>query len=121
MLFEYQRLLSEAWYANQLFWTLNLLAVIVTIAVLRKEIINSVFMLCTASFNFAVNSTLVVLMFKTERRTLYNRRLNIEEEYLMSNMNASLVFESTPRNAQQVCLTAKFQEKAITQNSKTFF
>ena len=121
MLFEYQRLLSEAWYANQLFWVLNLIAVCVTIGVLRKEIVNSVFMLCTATFNFAVNTTLVVLMLKTERRTLYNRRLNIEEEYLMSNMNASIVFDATPRNSQQATLSAKFQEKAITQNKQTFF
>jgi hypothetical protein len=83
MVFEYQRLLSEAWYANQLFWTLNLMAVIATIVTLRQEILSSVFMICTASINVAMNTLCVVLMLKTERRTIYNRRLNVEEEYLL--------------------------------------
>jgi hypothetical protein len=38
MIYEYRRLLSEAWYCNQLFWTLNLIAEAITGYFLRAEL-----------------------------------------------------------------------------------
>lgn len=90
MTFEYERLLSEAWYANQLFWALNLVAEFATVVVLRTDILGSIFMMFTASFNVAVNFALVVMMLSTKRRTADNLRLNLEGEYLLANAIADM-------------------------------
>jgi hypothetical protein len=75
---EYVRLLSEAFYASQLFWYLNLAAEIITMVLLRKDILNSWFMMTTALFNLSINLTLIILMLNTKKRSKYNKRLNIE-------------------------------------------
>lgn len=61
------------------------MAEFITVIVLRDEIVSSGFMLATACFNLVVNFTLVILMLNTKHRDLYNRRLNLEEEYLLAN------------------------------------
>ena len=94
MIYEYRRLLSEALYANQLFWILNLIAELVTIGILRKEIYNSIFMMCTASVNLIVNLSLLIMMFKTEKRTVRNRRPNIEDIYLKNNYPEQYLIQS---------------------------
>jgi hypothetical protein len=37
MMFEYKRLLSEAWYSNQLFWVMNLTLEVLTVATLIND------------------------------------------------------------------------------------
>lgn len=41
--------------------------------------------MCTASVNLIVNLSLLIMMFKTEKRTVRNRRPNIEDIYLKNN------------------------------------
>ncbi len=69
MIFEYHRLLSESWYANQLFWILNLVAEAVTFYLLRVDLLASPFMITTVCINLGVNGSLVVMMFFTTKRT----------------------------------------------------
>lgn len=88
LLQEYERGLSEAVYACQLFWSLNLTVEFVICILLYDDILSSGFMLATAIFNVSVNFTLVILMLNTKKRTLYNRRLNVHEEYLLANETA---------------------------------
>lgn len=84
-MFEYDRLLSEAWYANGLFWILNMAAEFVTIVILRQDVLHSVFMLVTALFNLTVNFVLIIMMLNTKKRTRTNPRLNVEDEYFLAN------------------------------------
>ena len=70
MTFEYQRLLSEAWYSNQMFWLLNLIFEVIGFAIQIRYYAIAVYMLVISSINILANLTLVVLMFKTEKRTL---------------------------------------------------
>ena len=74
MIFEYRRLLSEAWYSHQLYWVLNLTIECVSVLLLIESYVKSPLMLSIACINIFANLCLVVLMFKTERRTLQNRR-----------------------------------------------
>lgn len=64
---------------------MNLVAEFVTIVILREVILNSVFMLVTALFNVTVNFVLVIMMLNTKKRTRNNPRLNVEDEYFLSN------------------------------------
>lgn len=84
-MFEYDRLLSEAWYANGLFWILNMAAELVIIGILRQDVLHSVFMLVTALFNVTVNAVLIIMMLNTKKRTITNPRLNVEDEYFLAN------------------------------------
>ena len=86
MVFEYRRRLSEEWYANQLFWSLNLLFETITVIVLRKDYMEDPFMFSLAGFNMLGNFLLVILMFRTERRTITNMRPETSE-----NINAVLL------------------------------
>jgi len=81
MVFEYKRSLSEAWYSNQMFWSLNLLFQIVTVGVCHEFYTNNPFMITSCSFNIALNLMLVVLMLRTERRTVRNKRPHVDQEY----------------------------------------
>jgi len=74
MMFEYKRLLSEAWYSNQLFWVMNLTLEILTVAILLDDYTRAPTMMGMACLNISGNLILVILMLKTERRTLQNRR-----------------------------------------------
>ena len=73
-MFEYRRLLSEAWYSHQLYWTLNLITECIAIGLFSEEYLYSPYMLAVAVINVVANLALVVLMCKTEKRTLQNRR-----------------------------------------------
>lgn len=74
MTYEYQRRLSEEWYANQLFWCLNFVFEVVTFLVLVKDYLHDTVMMTLSIINMAGNLILIILMVKTERRTLGNPR-----------------------------------------------
>ena len=74
MIFEYRRRRSEEWYANQLYWCLNLIFEIVTVMILISDYLKAPMMLVTAIINVLGNLLLVILMFKTEKRTADNPR-----------------------------------------------
>lgn len=75
MVFEYQRRLSEEWYANQLFWCTNLLFSIISLLVLGStETYSDKLILAVAIIEIIGNALLVILMLKTERRTVLNMR-----------------------------------------------
>ena len=61
-----------------------------TVIVLKNEVLSSGFMLTTATLNILMNFTLVILMLNTKKRTLYNRRMNLEDEYLLANETAKI-------------------------------
>jgi hypothetical protein len=75
------------------------------------------FMLTTAFCFIGVNLALVILIFMSEKRTVQNMRLTLEEEMLL--------YGSTPKLDQRrhvgCILEVKFQEKAIWLNNKNFF
>jgi len=118
IVFEYDRLLSEAWYANGLFWILNMAAEFVTIVILRQDILHSVFMLVTALFNLTVNFVLIIMMLNTKRRTRTNPRLNVEDEYFLANYQYEQ--RSSPKQ-KDYNIRVRFQEKALTLDYKTYF
>jgi hypothetical protein len=74
MLAEYKRSLKEAWFANKLFWFLNLAIEITILALLHEEYANDWFMIITASFNLLINLTLLLLACKTDVRIKRNRK-----------------------------------------------
>jgi hypothetical protein len=82
IVFEYKRLHSEAWYANKLFWVLNLIVIALTVGLLWNEYMENQFMLYSAVSNFIVNAILVGFMFNTEKRTAFNKRPTFEEHLL---------------------------------------
>ena len=65
IIFEYNRLHSEAWYANKMFWVLNLIVIILTVGFLWSDFRRNYYMLFSAVANFVVNTILVVFMFNT--------------------------------------------------------
>ena len=74
MVFEYRRRRSEEWYANQMYWFLNLSFEVVTVMILIKDYVRAPMMLVCAALNILGNLLLVILMFKTEKRTANNPR-----------------------------------------------
>ena len=74
MVFEYRRRRSEEWYANQMYWFLNLSFEVVTVMILIKDYLRAPMMLVCAALNILGNLLLVILMFKTEKRTANNPR-----------------------------------------------
>lgn len=72
MIVEYKRRLSEAWYANQFFWVANLSLSILNLIILYKDF--STLTILFTSFNIFANLVLVILMARTKKRTLQNRR-----------------------------------------------
>ena len=82
IVFEYKRLHSEAWYANKLFWVLNLIVIALTVGLLRKDYFENSYMLYSAVANFVVNLILVGFMFNTQKRTAFNKRPTFEEHLL---------------------------------------
>lgn len=65
IVFEYNRLHSEAWYANKLFWVLNLIVITLTTGLLWVDYVENYYMLYTAVANFVVNLILVGFMINT--------------------------------------------------------
>ena len=74
MVFEYRRRRSEEWYANQMYWFLNLVFEVVTVLIIFKDYLHAPTMLVCAALNIMGNLLLVILMFKTEKRTANNPR-----------------------------------------------
>ena len=65
IVFEYKRLHSEAWYANKMFWVLNLIVIAITVGLLWKDYVENTYILYSAVANFVVNLILVGFMFNT--------------------------------------------------------
>ena len=82
IVFEYKRLHSEAWYANKLFWVLNLIVIALTVGFLWRDYVENLYMLYSAVANFVVNLILVGFMFNTQKRTAFNKRPTFEEHLL---------------------------------------
>lgn len=92
MVYEYRRRLSEEWYANQLFWCLNFLIEVITFLVLVKQYAKDPTMMGLSIVNMAGNLVLIILMVKTEKRTLMNRRPEVNDNLdglLQSNEQAN--------------------------------
>jgi len=84
MVFEYNRRLSEEWYANQLYWCLNFIFEVITFLVLvTGAFAQDPTMMILSIFNMCGNLMLIVLMAKTERRTLENRRPEANDQINM--------------------------------------
>lgn len=82
IVFEYKRLHSEAWYANKMFWVLNLIVITLTVGLLWRDYVENPYMLYSAVANFVVNLVLVGFMFNTQKRTAFNKRPTFEEHLL---------------------------------------
>lgn len=124
MIYEYQRLLSEAWYANQLFWALTLLIELVDFFVLMDDYLSSPLMLVGMFCNLIGLTCLVVMMFFTEKRTLLNMRPQVgtEEVLLPEEGQRSLSKTSSMASNQNgPFIFVRFQEKCITAKGKNFF
>lgn len=115
MIFEYQRLLSEAWYANQLFWSLNLLLEVIDFAVLFDNYVSSPVMLVGVMIYMIALTTLVVLMFCTETRTLQNMRPQVENEEILlhSDQRSMSKTSSIVSGSSGPFIFVRFQEKCI--------
>mmetsp|Transcript_37198 Transcript_37198/g.45435 ORF Transcript_37198/g.45435 Transcript_37198/m.45435 type:complete len:160 (-) Transcript_37198:1967-2446(-) len=112
MVYEYQRRLSEEWYANQLFWCLNFVFEVITFLVLVSDYLQDAVMMTLSIINMAGNLVLIILMVKTERRTLDmprpepNDNLNIllsNEQY--NRRRSALLAEGT------AYISVRFQDK----------
>ena len=113
MLFEYRRRLSEEWYANLLFWCLNFLIEVITFLVLIKAYTKSGIMMTLAVFNMLGNLALIVLMVRTEKRTMENRRPEVSDNLnvlLMSNEQQS---RRRSMDIQGPFISVKFYDKVI--------
>ena len=73
LVFEYQRLMTEAWYSTKLFWVLNILCQIVTIMVLSGIYFNDTFMLFQGIIGLIFNTSIIVLSFVDDRQTKHNQ------------------------------------------------
>mmetsp|Transcript_34813 Transcript_34813/g.45820 ORF Transcript_34813/g.45820 Transcript_34813/m.45820 type:complete len:160 (+) Transcript_34813:469-948(+) len=112
MVYEYQRRLSEEWYANQLFWCLNFVFEVITFLVLVSDYLQDAVMMTLSIINMAGNLVLIILMVKTERRTLDmprpepNDNLNILLSNEQNNRRRSaLLAEGT------AYISVRFQDK----------
>lgn len=112
MVFEYNRRLSEEWYANQLYWCLNFIFEVVTFIVLISAFSRDPTMMILSIFDMSGNLMLIILMVKTERRTLENRRPE-------ANDQISVLLDSGGAPRRRIALTdgpfinAKFYDKVI--------
>lgn len=64
-----------------------------------------------------MNFTLVILMLNTKKRTMYSRRMNLEDEYLLANQTAAI---RSPMNStrNRLKLKIRFQAKILFANNK---
>lgn len=96
---------------------LNFAAEFITVVVLKKDVLNSAFMMTTATFNMLANFTLVILMLNTKKRTMYSRRMNLEDEYLLANETAAIRSPmASARN--RLKLKIRFQAKIKFENNQ---
>ena len=74
-------------------------------------------MMTTATFNMLANFTLVILMLNTKKRTMYSRRMNLEDEYLLANETAAIRSPmASARN--RLKLKIRFQAKIKFENNQ---
>ena len=122
MVFEYKRSLSEAWYSNQMFWCLNLLFQVVTVSVCYNFYTNNGFMIESCSLNILLNLMLVVLMLRTERRTVRNKRPHVDQDYIGTPKSLK---RFTPENRtsqmSKAFLKITFLEKSKNLGGHTYF
>jgi len=74
-------LLSEASWLNPVFYISNLIVEIGTVILLNQVYKNNAFLISVVSFNIIINTTLLLLYYKTEKRTFGNLRQ--VEDYLL--------------------------------------
>ena len=74
-------MLSEASWLNPVFYISNLIVEIGTVILLNQVYKNNAFLISVVSFNIIINTTLLLLYFKTEKRTFGNLRQ--VEDYLL--------------------------------------
>jgi hypothetical protein len=74
-------LLSEASWLNPVFYISNLIVEIGTVVLLNQVYKNNAFLISVVSFNIIINTTLLLLYYKTEKRTFGNLRQ--VEDYLL--------------------------------------
>ena len=114
MVYEYQRRLSEEWYANQLFWCLNFVIEVITFLVLVQDYLEDAVMMTLSIVNMTGNLILIILMVRTERRTLEMPRPEI-------NDHLNVLLSSDQQNRRRMdffddggpFISAKFSDKVI--------
>lgn len=74
-------MLSEASWLNPVFYISNLIVEIGTVILLNQVYKNNAFLISVVSFNILLNTTLLLLYYKTEKRTFGNLRQ--VEDYLL--------------------------------------
>lgn len=74
-------MLSEASWLNPVFYISNLIVEIGTVVLLNQVYKNNAFLISVVSFNIIINTTLLLLYYKTEKRTFGNLRQ--VEDYLL--------------------------------------
>ena len=118
MVAEYKRSLKEAWYANKLFWILNLIIQVTIVSLLHAEYVQDYFMIITASLNIYTNLTMVILMFFNDKRTVRSRaRFQVDEQSFLENQ------PNPPRLSEEegLAIVVKFQEKSLWIGGKNFY
>jgi len=117
IVFEYKRLHSEAWYANKMFWVLNLIVIMLTVGFLWKDYMMNPYMLYSAVANFVVNLILVVFMFNTQKRNAFNKRPTFEEHLLNTPKQ-----DTRRTGLNSACfILIRFQEKFHTMGGLKYF
>lgn len=126
LVFEYQRLMTEAWYSTKLFWVLNILCAVVTIMVLNTIYFNDTFMLLQGIIGLIFNTALIVLSFVNDRQNkhekldetlIYNANDEENQKFQSQLLDASMQSFSAKKCQIQV----KFQEKAVRMQRINFF
>ena len=67
----------------------------------------------TAIFNLTVNFVLIIMMLNTKKRTRTNPRLNVENEYFLTNPILAMSSPLNQHEPENLKFSVKFQEKAI--------
>jgi hypothetical protein len=115
MVYEYQRRLSEERYANQLFWCSNFIIEVITFLVLVDDYVGDPTMMTLSIVNMTGNLVLIILMVKTERRTLENRRPEVPDNHLNTLLmsNDQMNRRRSSNNIDGPFINAKFYDKVI--------
>ena len=121
MVEEYERLLPEARYANQLFWLLNLVSETLVVFVLWNTIHSSLFMSVTAIVNLTVNFSLILMACKTSRLNKRYRDPLVIDYYPEEKFNLSTGGDLAFGHNNTPGYRITFQPKAINVNSVCFY
>ena len=113
MEYEYRRRLSEEWYANQLFWCLNFLIEVITFLVLVKSYTQDPTMMVVSIINMLGNLILIILMVRTERRTMENRRPEASDNINVLLLSNDMNRRRSSRSIEGPYIRAKFYDKVI--------